>query len=103
LPTVRNQFFNPDKVYSLHVCSTSVHLLILGTGMCGVLVTPSQCIHLLSNDDNIMHIEVQKNPDLRFLNLRDWSPDSSVGIVTVYRLDGQGSIPGKDERFFSSL
>jgi hypothetical protein len=29
--------------------------------------------------------------------------DGSVGIAKGYKLDGQGSIPGRDKRFFSLL
>jgi hypothetical protein len=34
--------------------------------------------------------------------INSWSWDSSVSIVTDYRLDGRSSVPGRGERFFPS-
>ena len=39
---------------------------------------------------------------LLYLYCTQWGPDSSVGIVTDYGLDGPGSNPGGDEIFRAS-
>jgi hypothetical protein len=64
-------------------------------------VPTSNCLEKLEAGQNLsLSIIIRKDNVINYSKSEVTSRDSAVDILTAYRLDGRGSIPGRGKRFF---